>query len=976
MAYGDFTQTGKQSGALDNNSNADVKITLHGGEDSIQLPEGISAKDADFSRDGLDLMLSGDHGNSVTIENYFAAAQAPSLEGADGAVLTPKLVSSFMTSDPHYANTSTANDQSPIGAVHEIEGSATITRTDGSTETMKLGTPVYQGDIVETSGDGAVNIMFIDETTLAVSEDARMAIDEYVFDPATSGGVTNVSVLKGVFVYTSGLIGREDPDDVKIDTPSGSIGIRGTIIAANVDSGEVTVVEGAIVLTDRSGNEMTLASQYETARFNSANGTIENMGQLPANDVAGKYGAVANVSGSLFSSIQDNAANNSNDSNSNSDSPKGSEDSQSLDQNGDSQVDGSVDQNGDGSADGSVNEPAAADGKQGDASGIAEPTTDTAQSEPAAQSQSFAETRFGTSNTLGTTTGVSTAMPAAHSAVDGASGIGAHAPIGAHAAVSHAATAAASAAISKSTLSSITETIAPKIAPPAEISPPPTTVTPPVTPPVNPPVTPPVTPPFSVSTTLMAAPENAVGINVASITAINGTLGNVVLNGNFSDMFEFVPIDAQNGYIRLRYGYDLDYETYSTMPIGFTASDASTGANFSGSVNVIVTDVNESPQLMSQTSPHMLSATESSQWSYDFRNDFLDEDIGDTLDFSFTVRSLSGVFLFDDNTAGTSNLIGANSVTFDANGSMSILFGTSFAGLTGNGFMIDVTATDSGGMAVMTTYDFSLYQQQYTFSVGDSATFIITDGNIYGSALSASNVSISGDENRLFFSNTSNTGLVVEGSYNTVHLMDGNDEINIDNIAMNNTISGGNGNDSIQIMNGSNNVYGDADSDRFILDMEYDILGQMATTNSVINGGGDGVGSFFINFGTTSQNGVAARTMIGSGDSLDIMGGTYGSEIDFSTVSNLISNIEFINLNNGENNAVSLSYTDVFRMTDHRDTLIIRGENGDTLDFDTMGERVHTGQQVTHSDTGEVFDVYFVGDITVLVDADIAVTTA
>ena len=75
------------------------------------------------------------------------------------------------------------------------------------------------------------------------------------------------SVLKGVFVFTSGLIGREDPDDVNIDTPSGSIGIRGTIIAGDTNSGEITVVEGAIVLRDFAGNEMTLADFSAAAQL-------------------------------------------------------------------------------------------------------------------------------------------------------------------------------------------------------------------------------------------------------------------------------------------------------------------------------------------------------------------------------------------------------------------------------------------------------------------------------------------------------------------------------------------------------------------------------------------------------------------------------------------------------------------------------------------------------------------------------------
>ncbi|MDH5722056.1 MAG: FecR family protein [Alphaproteobacteria bacterium] len=284
------------------------QVISSNGQDSLNLPDESYIRDADFSRDGMDLVLETDHG-TIVIENYFADATPPNLVAPNGLTLTPELVNSFTHGEQQYANAGNSmNDASPIGAVQEISGDVTVTRTNGTVETASIGTPIYQGDVIETDADGAVNIMFVDETTFAVSEDARLAIDEYVFDPATQSGSSNFSVLKGVFVFTSGLIGRDDPDDVEIDTPSGSIGIRGTIIAGNVDTGEITVIEGAIVLRDFSGNFVTLSNQYETARFMPESNTIEYMGEMSANDVVTKFTSVSNVNGTLFSSIQDSAS--------------------------------------------------------------------------------------------------------------------------------------------------------------------------------------------------------------------------------------------------------------------------------------------------------------------------------------------------------------------------------------------------------------------------------------------------------------------------------------------------------------------------------------------------------------------------------------------------------------------------------------------------------------------------------------------
>lgn len=290
------------------NDGAIVKISAHG-EDRIDMPEGIALADAAMTRDGADLVLTSADGSAVVVEGYFAADPAPVLAGANGSSLGPELVNSFLTSAPEYAQAATATDHSPVGAVEEIKGDATVTRADGSTEKLTLGSPIYEGDIIQTDAQGAVNVVFIDETSMAVSANARMAVDEYSFDPSTESGTTNFSVLRGVFVFTSGLIGRDDPDDVHIDTPVGSIGIRGTIIAGHINpdgESEITVVEGAIVVKN-AVMEKTLAAQFETIRLGGFESDMHDMGVLSAKAVGTAFGAVSDVAPSLFNAINDAA---------------------------------------------------------------------------------------------------------------------------------------------------------------------------------------------------------------------------------------------------------------------------------------------------------------------------------------------------------------------------------------------------------------------------------------------------------------------------------------------------------------------------------------------------------------------------------------------------------------------------------------------------------------------------------------------
>ncbi|MCB9981061.1 MAG: hypothetical protein H6860_01525 [Rhodospirillales bacterium] len=191
-------------------TSGNVGETLQINGPSVELPDISYVKDAAITRDGADLVLDGPQG-TITIDGYFSALETPDLVAPGGETLTPELVNSFARSPAQYAQSHSMNDESPVGSVDEISGEATITHLDGSVEHITQGMPIYQGDVIETAADGAVNIAFIDETSFAVSEDARLAIDEYVYDPSTESGSQDFSVLKGMFVFTSGLIGRDDP---------------------------------------------------------------------------------------------------------------------------------------------------------------------------------------------------------------------------------------------------------------------------------------------------------------------------------------------------------------------------------------------------------------------------------------------------------------------------------------------------------------------------------------------------------------------------------------------------------------------------------------------------------------------------------------------------------------------------------------------------------------------------------------------
>jgi hypothetical protein len=124
----------------------------------------------------------------------------------------------------------------PVGQVTEVLGAPRAIAPDGTSRPLSLGAQVFKGDVIETDSSAAVVLLFSDNGSLAVSENARLSVDEYLWDPATNEGSSFFGFLQGVFVYTSGLIAKKEMEDnLGAETLVGCLGIRGTEFISIID---------------------------------------------------------------------------------------------------------------------------------------------------------------------------------------------------------------------------------------------------------------------------------------------------------------------------------------------------------------------------------------------------------------------------------------------------------------------------------------------------------------------------------------------------------------------------------------------------------------------------------------------------------------------------------------------------------------------------------------------------------------------
>ena len=123
----------------------------------------------------------------------------------------------------------------PIGKVVTATGAVTIEHAEATVVRAnvpdqagqtKIGDLVYRGDVVQTGTDGRVGINFTDGSSFSLSSNARMTLNEFVYDPNGKSNSTLFNLSKGTFTFIAGKIAKTG--DMNIDTPIATMGVRGT----------------------------------------------------------------------------------------------------------------------------------------------------------------------------------------------------------------------------------------------------------------------------------------------------------------------------------------------------------------------------------------------------------------------------------------------------------------------------------------------------------------------------------------------------------------------------------------------------------------------------------------------------------------------------------------------------------------------------------------------------------------------------
>ena len=121
-----------------------------------------------------------------------------------------------------------------IGYVKSADATASVVIA-GQPTPARPGTPLRQGYVLKTGRPGSMGVTLKDNTLLSIGPDTELALDDYIYSPGKGELKLDVNVTRGSLYYVSGVIAKLKPDAVRVKTPSGLIGVRGTQFAVKVE---------------------------------------------------------------------------------------------------------------------------------------------------------------------------------------------------------------------------------------------------------------------------------------------------------------------------------------------------------------------------------------------------------------------------------------------------------------------------------------------------------------------------------------------------------------------------------------------------------------------------------------------------------------------------------------------------------------------------------------------------------------------
>lgn len=165
-----------------------------------------------------------------------------------------------------------------VGSAQMIRGSVTAELGEQEVRTLEKTSPVFETDQIKTGAKSFAVIKLKDGTRITVRPDSQLGIKKYTFEEGNEEA--EYELVKGGMRALTGLMGKKNPDAIKVKTAYATMGIRGTsydvrlcdadcVAEQQQKSGVKTMtslvvgrtanLEGIVTATDQEGNVRRLS---------------------------------------------------------------------------------------------------------------------------------------------------------------------------------------------------------------------------------------------------------------------------------------------------------------------------------------------------------------------------------------------------------------------------------------------------------------------------------------------------------------------------------------------------------------------------------------------------------------------------------------------------------------------------------------------------------------------------------------------
>ena len=167
---------------------------------------------------------------------------------------------------------------SSIGQISDLKGASEVVRSKDK-YTSKLALPIEQMDNVQT-GNGRVEIKFVDDSTVKLTEQSKLIIDDFVYSGKPDSSKMALKFAAGTARFATGQTGKINKANIALNTPSATVAVRGTDFSTTVDDfgkslfillpeedgsvGEITVSNAAGTVILNRAFQATMVTTFDT----------------------------------------------------------------------------------------------------------------------------------------------------------------------------------------------------------------------------------------------------------------------------------------------------------------------------------------------------------------------------------------------------------------------------------------------------------------------------------------------------------------------------------------------------------------------------------------------------------------------------------------------------------------------------------------------------------------------------------------